>query len=468
MESMMRNRVIWSMPLTLGSWALASAVTLAQTNQEVNSAYQFNFSNPGARSLAMGGSLTGLADDATAALTNPSGLLFLPATEISFEARFFHYANLFTSGGNLGPPTGVGIDTRQGLVLVETDDSTFSPSFVSFTLPRGRWAIAGYRNELANLETAIETEGAFVSSVLRPDLVVTRLNPLTASLELKVMNYGGAGAFKVSDQLFVGGGVALSQLDFSSRNERLCWTCPAPAQTTRMFDRPGDVFGPPLRTAGNVQFIERQESDDISASFNVGVTVLPHPRVGIGVSYRRGPEFSVDIDGSRGPAAPAGEFGSVVDVPSTGTLKVPDVTAVGFVVRPPMGASSNVLRLSAEIRRVTYSDLIKDFVVTTDPQDVSPSDFTVDDGTEFRVGGEYLIAGRTTVALRGGAWFDPDHRIRYVGPSDTFAALVFRPGDDEWHYTGGAGVTYKAMQFDFAFDRSERVTTTAGSVIVRF
>ena len=37
----------------------------------------FNFRNPGARSLGMGGAFLGLADDATAAETNPAGLTIL-------------------------------------------------------------------------------------------------------------------------------------------------------------------------------------------------------------------------------------------------------------------------------------------------------------------------------------------------------------------------------------------------------
>jgi hypothetical protein len=457
----------------VGAWALLASVASAQTNQEVNSAYQFNFSNPGARSLAMGGSLTGLADDATAALTNPSGLLLLSAPEVSFEVREFGYSNTFTNGGNLGTPTNVGADTISGITLGETDDSRFSPSFLSFTLPRARWAVAAYRHELANFETAIQTDGAFLQSSSVVGGSISRLNPLNASLELKVVNYGASVAFKVTDQVFIGGGVALSQLSLSSRNERLCWTClPVrfSAQGQPLLDRPGELLGAPLNTASNVQFIETQDGDSVKPSFNVGVTIMPTPKIGIGASYRRGAEFSVDIEGHRGPAVQVVPFqsGSVSDQVTTGTFKVPDVLAAGFVVRPTMGASNHVLRLAAEVRRVMYSDLVKDFTVSTDPGEVQASNFQVDDGTELRLGGEYLIPGTATIAIRGGAWLDPDHRVRFTGSPSARAAQIFRPGEDEWHYTGGAGVTFKMLQIDFGFDRSERVTTTAGSVIVRF
>ena len=48
--------------------AFAALPTLAHAinDDEVNRVLQFNFSNPGARSLGLGGAFTGLADDATA------------------------------------------------------------------------------------------------------------------------------------------------------------------------------------------------------------------------------------------------------------------------------------------------------------------------------------------------------------------------------------------------------------------
>src|SRR5262245_49913029 len=45
----------------------------AQRDIEIQPGLQFDFINPGARSLAMGGAFIGLADDATAASTNPAG-----------------------------------------------------------------------------------------------------------------------------------------------------------------------------------------------------------------------------------------------------------------------------------------------------------------------------------------------------------------------------------------------------------
>ncbi|MCJ7755499.1 MAG: hypothetical protein MUP13_13120, partial [Thermoanaerobaculales bacterium] len=55
--------------------------------QETPSTFEFSFSNPGARSLGLGGAFAALADDATAAFANPAGLVQLVSIEVSAELR---------------------------------------------------------------------------------------------------------------------------------------------------------------------------------------------------------------------------------------------------------------------------------------------------------------------------------------------------------------------------------------------
>ena len=63
---------------------LLAVPALAQnTDLEALAGLTFNFRNPGARSLGMGGAFLGLADDATAAEANPAGLTILRTSEIS-------------------------------------------------------------------------------------------------------------------------------------------------------------------------------------------------------------------------------------------------------------------------------------------------------------------------------------------------------------------------------------------------
>src|SRR5438045_9552020 len=80
--------------------ALVTVPAVAQnTDIESLSGLQFNFGNPGARSLGMGGAFLGLADDASAAEANPAGLTILRKPEVSVEVRNFQEQQVFTTSG---------------------------------------------------------------------------------------------------------------------------------------------------------------------------------------------------------------------------------------------------------------------------------------------------------------------------------------------------------------------------------
>ncbi|GAC1428837.1 MAG: hypothetical protein NVSMB68_00950 [Thermoanaerobaculia bacterium] len=91
----MRKYVSWVVFCT------AAALPLAAQNTDIEalSGLQFNFGNPGARSLGMGGAFLGLADDASAAEANPAGLTILRKPEVSLEARNYQETQLFTTSG---------------------------------------------------------------------------------------------------------------------------------------------------------------------------------------------------------------------------------------------------------------------------------------------------------------------------------------------------------------------------------
>src|SRR5258705_13873106 len=69
------------------------------TDIESLSGLQFNFGNPGARSLGMGGAFIGLADDASAAEANPAGLTILRKPEFSIEGRNYLEQQIMTTTG---------------------------------------------------------------------------------------------------------------------------------------------------------------------------------------------------------------------------------------------------------------------------------------------------------------------------------------------------------------------------------
>src|SRR5437868_11669714 len=77
------------------------ALPLAAQNTDIESlsGLQFNFGNPGARSLGMGGAFLGLADDASAAEANQAGLTILRKPEISIEIRSYVEQKIFSTTG---------------------------------------------------------------------------------------------------------------------------------------------------------------------------------------------------------------------------------------------------------------------------------------------------------------------------------------------------------------------------------
>ena len=64
---MKRLKHLRALTVTLVLGVLGPGSTLAQTNDEANASLRFDFSNPGAASLGLGGAFTGIANDATAA-----------------------------------------------------------------------------------------------------------------------------------------------------------------------------------------------------------------------------------------------------------------------------------------------------------------------------------------------------------------------------------------------------------------
>ncbi len=64
-------------------------------------------------------------------------------------------------------------------------------------------------------------------------------------------------------------------------------------------------------------------------------------------------------------------------------------------------------------------------------------------------------------------WLDPDHRIRFVGPS-ALSRAAFPGGDDEVHFAVGLGLAFQAFQIDFAADLSRPVDTASLSAIYTF
>ncbi len=126
------------------------------------------FSNPGARSIGLGGAFAAIADDATAAFANPAGLVQILRPEISIELRFTASMN----DGEIDPAQGV-----SGL------------GFFSYVLPARRWAFALYSHQMGSVTFGWD-------------------HPEFQLREFSVRSYAAAAAFEVSEHLSLGAGLS--------------------------------------------------------------------------------------------------------------------------------------------------------------------------------------------------------------------------------------------------------------------
>ena len=137
-----------ALTLLIGLVLYAATAVTAQVNDDLQAGLQLNLSPPGARSLAMAGAFVGRADDATAAVANPAGLLWLSRQEISLEYRGGDLTTDYIDGGSFnGENTGMGIDDGSRSLTSPYDSSVDGLAFFSYVYPKTRWAIGVYRQE---------------------------------------------------------------------------------------------------------------------------------------------------------------------------------------------------------------------------------------------------------------------------------------------------------------------------------
>ncbi len=427
----------------LGLWVVAGGVSAQGTTR-----LEYSFSNPGARSMGFGGAFIGLADDATAAYTNPSGLVQLTSPEVSVEGRSWSYETPFTVGGRAsGGPTGLGIDATAGLRSAVSSEDASGISFLSLVYPRGRWSLAVYRHQLARFESKFLTDGLFAGFGVDS---TARFEDSRSSSRLELTSHGFAAAYRLSENLGIG--LGLSRVESSVRI------------VDETFlpddDTPAAFFGSnsylPARSIGTSEIA----TDDADWTVLAGFLWRLSESLSLGGVYRQGPQFKADAIARAGPGFdPQVPPGSELRFETL--LRTPDVFGLGLAAR----LRGDTMTVSLDWVRVEYSDLLDGL----DPEVFADLPL-VDDGDEFHAGAEYVLVRATPfVAFRVGAWIDPDHRFRAnPGRGDAFERALFRGGDDELHLAAGLGLAFSTFQLDLSVDFSDLVDTASLSAIYQF
>ena len=264
------------------------------------------------------------------------------------------------------------------------------------------------------------------------------------------MNYGFSGAYRLSESLSLGLGLSYFDGKLDTRTEFY-----APIAETL----PEGLFGPNAYVPEARFRTDTAAMDDTSWSWSAGFLWRVSDQWNLGGFYRRGPGFVGAGGETAGPALDPYVPEETVLVFEESPLRLPDVIGLGAAYRSEDGSITG----SFEWDHINYSVLIESFA----PGIVDP-DVRLNDADELHFGFEYVFIKWTPlIALRGGVWVDPDHRIRYEG-DDAVARAFFQRGQDTWHYAFGFGLAYKQLQMDLGFDLSNLVNTASLSAILSF
>ena len=401
---------------------------------QVGIAFEFSLSNPGARSMGLGGAFVALADDATAAFANPAGLVQLSRPEVSAEVRQWRYSVPFAYTGRVtGEPTGIGLDTRNDVEQRRFDDNLTDVSFLSFVYPKKRWSIAVYRHLLANFRLVAETQGLFAEDPGAP-FDTARLLEHRDITELELVTYGLSGAFKVSERLSLG-------LTFNYFDSRLRGT-----QDRYLWDEdtPEGYFGPtsflPEKLVGGSLF----EADGTDTAFSAGILWSPADGWSLGGFYRQAPTFDFGYAIFAGPASgdPSRPPGARFETNTR--IDYPDVYGAGIAYR----AAGGRLTLSFEWDHVGYSSLFDSLGLTTSGE-------FIPDGDEYHLGAEYaFLRSKPLIAVRAGVWRDPNHQVQSSLGNPLLDGLLGE-GGDQTHYAVGFGTAFERFQIDLGVDLSD-------------
>jgi long-subunit fatty acid transport protein len=411
--------------------------------QEAVVPLQFSFSDPGARSMGFGGAFVALADDATAAFSNPAGLTQLLRPEISIEIRHWGYSSPFTEHGRVeNLPSGFGIDTTVGLQTATSENDHTGLSFLSFVFPMENWSLAFFRHEYANFEFFSETQGLFYGGT---DCCQDRYWDQRSQTNLDILSYGLSAAYGISDRFDLGLGVVYYDASFFSDVEMFLWD----------EDTIPSVFAPNSYLPERSAFSERIYFDDADWAFTAGFLWRLSESFNVGGVYRQAPEIDVAVTLTAGQTVDFGVPPGEVFRQESGMLELPTLYGLGIAYQSVDGS----LTVSFQWDHVEYSNIVDSLEI---------DDRAIDDVNELHLGAEYVFLGSTPIiAIRFGAWRDPDHQMRATSDVPLAHALLPR-GEDEMHYAAGLGVATQRFQIDLAVDFADRVDTVSISAIYNF
>jgi long-subunit fatty acid transport protein len=427
---------------------IAAAPAYAQSGQTAQLPLRFDFLDPGARSLGMGSAFTAVADDATAAFTNPAGLTSIRRSEVSAELRFRSLDTPFLAGGRLsGTPTGQGIDTIAGPLYGTSTDSAARPYFLSYVQHTKHVSLAAYRHELVLQNNSFLSQGPFLLTDSLGSPIQSRFNGLTGSRDIKIDNYGGAAGIHVTSALSLGINVSIYRFSNTASF----------ASLPVVFDT---FFSTLNASAAGTNSTTVQSGHSTRVGANAGALLRLNSLLQLGVVWRQGASFDFQQVGTV-PGQPT--------VQTNGQFRSPNLIGIGV-----RALATNELTVAVDFDRVGYGRLTQDFI-SAQVLPAYSSRVSIASGSEVHAGIEYTLTKlNLTPTVRAGLWFDPNHAVQYVSDGsdsaeDQVLKASFPVGSGHWHYCAGIGVPLsRSYEVNAGADLSSGQRYVSASIVARF
>ena len=384
----------------------------AQSNERVYEELDFRFVTPGARAVAMGKTFVGLADDATAAYSNPAGLSNLLQSEISFEFNTTDITHHRFIPSENGQTQAFG-------------DRVYAPSFFSYALPKKSFTFSFFRNVVQHYREDFRWNSRFIPSINHIE------SGYAGHLDADATDYGIGISYLVHPKFSIGGSVVLSHVDTDIQG---ITGLVSPRSVTDTVDA------------------------DTAVGAIVGVLFKPDKKFSLGAVYNTGSKFELTTN-------VVGEFNTNPQLQDlTGDYPIDYVIPARYSAGIAYRANDHITA-AFDASRTRYSQQITDkFLILSFRYATTKENYFIDDVTEIHTGAEYRFYRRgTVIAVRGGLFTDPDHQLHFrpLPGTDQFASdvLSFRFNSLAQHtdvgYTFGGGVAIaNRVQIDSAFSFS--------------
>ena len=475
------NRLVPALLLAL------AAPAAAQVESALLSKVTFNLTNPGGKSLAMGGAFTAIADDATAAIANPAGLGLLSSVEFGISGkRSDDVVGLVTARSTAtGSLTTPYPDVRA--VNSDIEARASGVEFAGVVIPVSRRLVAAVSfAENLRFEGDPGSEGySYIELRDNRSGGSTRLDYLYefrefGAVSLRNRLLGLSVAYRASERLRFGAGVTLNRME---------------------LDLLGDAGGAHrivntnYRTPTVVDTLTTtmavRDLDGNTPGFLVGVhaDLLPDGKLTAGAVYRQ----TGKADGTfvLGGDVPSPLFGQEERAFSA---RVPRDAALGLAAQPLPG-----LTVAAEAQWIAYGDFIEPALPTVSYRGLAGPfpGFPVVDPPILatlapprnvvvpRIGVEYVASSADLLlAFRLGYHREPARGVtadlKYVDgsgnaydiddpPYSSSVRTVYDGGKGDDRFSGGLGATVsRRVSFDLAFDVGRSSRVLSASLFYRF